>query len=405
MSLSRPSVARLTLSLAALATAAPLGAQQRDAYPATLYFGTGLITIPTAWVSPRSLDMWVQTAGKTIPYFIDESKHSIPSKWNTNISLDVHFGGRASVGVSAYSQNPEVGFFGQALLLRDRPETFLPGVAIGVRNVGYQVKCQDRYLSGHDIQLQGDSTYDNICSKPGFKSSPTVYGVVSKDFSFGGGNGGRSSTFGLSVGYGNGLFIEDGDRGDEYNESGTIVEGLFLGGRFAFHPTLNTTINVLAENDAWDYNAGVVADYRGISFGFYVSEIEAGSDKGGPGERIYNYMKYNLSLGYSGNIIDISRGIILRARISELTREQQRLRMEIAQRERRIRALEGDVRKAQAGELTEITRRRQQIESEVQAERDAIRRATERLEQIERGGPPPPPPSTPPGVTSTPPQQ
>jgi len=74
-----------------------------------------------------------------------------------------------------------------------------------------------------------------------------------------------------------------------------------------------------------------------------------------------------------------------------------RLRLEITQRERRIAGLEVTLRKAQAGELADIAKRRQELESQVQAERDAIRKAQERLEQLERGGnPPATPPSTPP---------
>lgn len=118
----------------------------------------------------------------------------------------------------------------------------------------------------------------------------------------------------------------------------------------------------------------------------------------------------NLSLGYNGNIIDISRGVLLRTRITDLTREQQRLRAEVAARERRIRGLEVSLRQAQAGELAEIARRRQELERQITEERDAIRRATERLQQLERNQrpPTPPPPTRPPttsplaGVGSTP---
>ena len=111
---------------------------------------------------------------------------------------------------------------------------------------------------------------------------------------------------------------------------------------------------------------------------------------------MYNYAKLNVSLGYSGNIIDISRGVLLRTRITDLEREQQRLRQEIAARERRIRGLEVTLREAQAGELREIARRRTELEQQIQQERDAIRRAMERLEQLERGQRPPTPPANPP---------
>ena len=82
------------------------------------------------------------------------------------------------------------------------------------------------------------------------------------------------------------------------------------------HPTLNTTIQWLVEDDGWDVNLGVVGDWRGISLGVYGTELEeGGKQKGAPGFNVYNYAKFNVTLGYSGNIIDISRGVIRRSRI------------------------------------------------------------------------------------------
>jgi hypothetical protein len=200
----------------------------------------------------------------------------------------------------------------------------------------------------------------------------------------------------LSLGYGNGLFSDDGNLGEYYNKSGTIVKGMFMGGRFSMHPSLNTTVQFMIENDGWDFNTGLLYDWRGLSAGLYLTEIEEGSrDKNT--NNIYNFMKTNFTLGYSGNIIDISRGVILRTRITELTREMNRLRLDISVRERRIAGLEVTLRRAQAGELAGIEKSRQELESQVQAERDAIRAAQQRLEELERGQrPPATPPATPP---------
>jgi len=200
---------------------------------------------------------------------------------------------------------------------------------------------------------------------------------------------------------GNGLFSEEGSLGDLYNSSGTLAKGLFLGARLTMHPTLNTTVSFLVENDGWDYNAGVTGDWRGITLGIFGTELEEGSYDYNeqPSVPTYNSRKLNVSLSYSGNVIDISRGILLRARITELTREQDRLRIEIAQRQRRIAGLEVALRRAQAGELADIARRREELDREVQAEREAIRRAEERLRQIQQGQQTPPPPSTPPSIT------
>jgi hypothetical protein len=404
MRIMRRGIATLTCALAATVVAAQrVDAQQVDPYHATLYQGTGLVTIPVAWVSPNSFDSWFAITGKNLPQFDVTGGHSsqgFASLWNTNVALDVHMFGRASVGVAAYDQNIDYGFFGQVLLLQDKVGTPLPGVAIGVRNVG-PGKHEDRFFVAHDISLV-NGKYVKMVNPlfNDFNTAPTVYGVLTKQFSIGAMNGKLpGSQFGITVGYGNGLFSEDGGLGDAYNDRGTIAKGLFLGGRFSMHPSLNTSLDFMVENDGFDYNAGVVYDWRGLSAGLYGTELEEGGRKT-TGFGLYNYTKFNVSLGYSGNIIDISRGVLLRTRITELTREQQRLNAEITARNRRIQGLEVALRKAQAGELAGMAARRAELEKSVQEERDAIQRAEERLRNIQQN---PSAPTTPP-ATSTPPQ-
>lgn len=379
-----------------------------EPYQATLQFGTGLIHTPVAWISPRTGAVWLNTSAKEIPFWPDEAEMGVYTRWNTNLAIETHWFGRFSVGASVYSQNPDWGFFGQALLLRDGQFGFLPGVAVGVRNLG-PCERQDRLLVGCDITLDAnDSTWvkSNAGYTRNFNTAPSFYGVVTKDISLTGPEAAISgASLGLNVGWGNGLFSEDGGLGDAYNESGTIASGLFLGGRFMMHPTLNTALTFMVENDGWDWNAGVVGDFRGITLGFYGTELEEGGgrNEGHPLGLIYNYRKWNVALGYSGNIYDIGRGILLRTRITEMTLEAQRLRYEIAERERRIRGLELALNRARAGELADIARRRQELDREVQEEREAIRRAEERLQQIqETRQPVPPPAGTPPGTPGTP---
>ena len=399
----RPGVAWMAGVVLMLAAAPQLEAQSRDPYGPTLQFGTGLINTPVAWVSPRSGDLWIITSGKNMPYAPDAEQHNFATRWNTNISAETHWFGRFTIGAAAYSQNPEWGFFGRALILHDGQFGFAPGLAVGLRNLGPYEKT-DRHLVAHDICLTPENTYEE-CVSPffeEFKTSPTIYAVATKDISLGnmvGSTGGGSLSF--SVGMGNGIFSDDGGQGEKYNSTGTIAKGLFLGSRLTMHPTLNTTLSFMVENDGWDYNAGVAGDWRGVSLGIYGTELEEGGRdldeiQGTPG--IYNFRKLNVSLSYSGNAIDISRGILLRARITELTREQDRLRIEIAQRQRRIAGLEVALRRAQAGELADIARRREELDREVQAEREAIRRAEERLRQIQQGQQTPPP-TTPPSIT------
>ena len=396
---------------ASLVGATTAAAQQgNDPYPATMYFGTGLINIPVAWVSPANGDGWFNIAGKRIQYF-GEQDAGFATQFNTNVSLDTHWAGRFSIGASAYSQNPEWGLFGQALLIRDNQFAFLPAIAVGVRNIG-KYKHEERFLTGYDIRLNEDGQYEEAIVNRNFKTANTVYGVATKDFSLSGLNARFPSTMmSVSVGYGNGLFSDDGsgpgNDGSSYNEKGTLASGLFLGTRVVTHPSLNSSLTFLVENDAWDWNAGAVYNWRGLSFGLYGTELEEGGRENGQGQ-VYNYTKMNFSVGYTGNVFDVARGVILRTRITALTREQQRLRNDIEARNRRIRDLEVALLRAQAGELTDIARRRAELESQISEERRMLQEATERLRALERGTnipPPPPPTNPPPPPPTTPPTQ
>ena len=388
---------RITWLMVACATAAAASsssAQQVEPYTQTLQFGAGYINAPAAWVSRRSADSWITLGAKDLPSFGDPSKNSMASRLNTNLALDTHWAGRVSVGVSLYSQNPEWGLFGQALVLRDGDYGFLPALAVGARNIG-RFDHEDRFLIGHDVALDSGGSYEDVVAPryESFKTAPTLYAVMTKEIPLSAYSENGRSAMSVSVGYGNGLFRDDGELGDKYNNSGTIASGLFLASRFVTHLSPNSTLTVLAENDGWDWNAGVVAEWRGVTFGLYGTELEAGGRKGEEeGYNVYNYTKFNFAIGYSGNVRDISHGVVLRSRITDMTREQQRLRGEIASRERRITKLEGQLVEARAGELARLDQRRQQLEIEVQAEREAIKRATQRLQELERTAPRPVPP-------------
>jgi len=389
------------VACATAAAASSSSAQQVEPYTQTLQFGAGYINTPAAWVSRRSADSWLTLGAKDLPSFGDPSKNGLASRLNTNLALDTHWGGRVSIGASLYSQNPEWGLFGQALLLRDGDFGFLPGLAVGARNIG-KYEHEDRFLIGHDVVLDSAGDYDDIVVPryDNFKTAPTLYAVLTKEIPLSAYSENGRSAMSVSVGYGNGLFRDDGDLGDQYNNSGTIARGLFLGSRYIVHPSPNTTLTVLAENDGWDWNAGVVGEWRGVTVGLYGTELEAGGRKGeAEGFNVYNYTKFNFAVGYSGNVRDISHGVVLRSRITEMTREQRRLRGEIASRERRIERLEGQIGDARAGDLARIDKRRQELESQVQAEREAIKRASDRLRELEQGGakPVPPKPTQPPG--------
>jgi len=388
MRMLRSGAVSIAITLGAMLTAQrPLRAQQQDLYPATLQFGTGLIDIPVAWVSPSSGDIWVQTSAKRIPYGSGDASLNLASTWNTNLAIDTHWARRFSLGVSVYSQNPEVALFGQALLVREQPDRAWPSVAVGFRNLG-TLDHEDRFLIGHDVSFDTNGGSNGQVSPHArhFHTAPSIYGAATKSFMVGG-----SGSASFTLGFGSGLFYDDGDLGRTYNDKGQIARGLFLGGRYAVRPTENTRIDLVAENNGWDWNAGVVANWRGISLGVYATELEEGSKSPSKGSlyNVYNYTKLNVSLGYSANVFDIARGVVLRTRVGELERERARLRAEVESRERRMAELESDLRVAQAGELAEVARQRQQLEAQIQAEREAIKRAEDRLKALQSPDQPP----------------
>lgn len=379
--------------------APPPAAANAILYPSTLDYGTGLIDIPVAWVSPTSGDIWMQASGKIVSYCATPCTINFGDKLNSNFSIDTHWMQRFSVGLSVYSQNPEWGFFGQALVLKQQPSKAWPSIALGFRNLG-PYNHEERFLIGHDIFVSPSGGITGITPgfARGFHTTPTVYAVATKEATFG------TSAASFSLGYGSGIFYDKGGLGSAYNDKGTIARGLFLGARYALRTSENSTVTILAENNGFDWNAGVVGNWRGLSVGIYGSELEEGGKdpNKGPLYTIYNYAKFNASIGYSGNLHDIAHGTILRARIGELEQEQLRLRAQIAQRQHKIEELQVALSKAQGGELAEVAKRREQLDAQIQEEQEAIKRAEERLNQLQGGAPPPAP--TPPPSTTTPPR-
>ncbi|MBX6330797.1 MAG: hypothetical protein IRY91_03005 [Gemmatimonadaceae bacterium] len=402
----RSGVALFAVTLGAALIAVPaLSAQQQpsdDLYPATRQFGTGLIDIPVAWVSPSSGDIWVQASATKIPANTPAQQPlNFSSLWNTNLAIDTHWKGRFSVGLSLYSQNPEWGLFGQALLLKERADRKWPAIAVGFRNLG-EYHHEDRLLIGHDVAIDSSGNIRTVTASYAqhFQTAPSFYGVATKSFAIN-----ETATASLSIGYGSGLFRDDGKLGKAYNDKGTIARGLFVGGRYAFHPSRNTRIDILAENNGWDWNAGIVGSWRGLSLGVYGTELEEGGESPtkGPLYTAYNYAKLNVSLGYSANLHDIASGTVLRSQVAELQREEARLRTELGAREARIAALQTELRKAQAGELAEVAKRREQLQSQIQDERDAIARAEARLKKLQEADQQKPPTTTPPPSGTEPP--
>jgi hypothetical protein len=309
-----------------------------------------------------------------------------PSHWVGKVTIDTHWLQRFDVGLSVYNNNPEWGFFGQVLAVRDGQfASFMPAIAIGARNIG-PFPHEDRFLIGTDVGIDSSGSTHQVVAPyfKNFETAPTFYGVATKSIAI---NTKALSSISLTVGGGDGLFSDNGGLGAAYDKSGTLVRGMFFGVRTVTHPTPNTLISLIGENDGWDYNAGIVGAWRGLYAGFYVQELDKGSTVSATSLNLYNYRKYDFALGYSGNFHDVVNGHVLRTQITELEREQQELRVEIAHREQMIGKLQTRLAQLEQGEFGNVASQRQQLERELQEERDAIQKATDRLKQLQGGQP------------------
>ena len=406
---------RVAATVVALAAAAPLGAQQE--YPATLYWGSGLIDIPTAWVAPLTGDFFINYSGKRFEPDPTKTKINYSNSLNSQLVFSLSGWGRVEAGYAAYSSNPEWGFFGKAMLLREEDyrdrvgaSRWLPSLAVGVRNVGPYDKI-DRFGIGYQLipppSGDPDFTHEADALHQNFNTANSVYGVATKGFSLA---EIRPSwpdiNLSFTAGFGNGLFNDDGGiTGYGTHDRG----GLFYGVKTDFNPAPNVTLSLMAEDNSWDYNIGASAVYRGLRAGLYLTEIGGGSAEPDPSDLgqslVYGYQKVAFTFSWQSNVYALLRGEFLQSRAADLERRRQALLAEIAERQQRIAALDLEINRYEAQNLLELEQRRVQAEEELRAEREALKRLEDRLRAIERLAPPPtttrpptPPPGSPPPV-------
>lgn len=350
-------------------------------YTPTLTYGTGLINIPTAWVSPTTGDLWGTLTSRAATENALTPGH-LRSTRDQTFNLDAHLFGRVSIGASLYSvANQQMSLFARALLLRatDATPGWMPSVAIGVTGVGTSAR-QDRFLTGNARAV--DALGASGAGKGRIGGAPSFYGVATKDL------GSARTSVGLSAGFGTGLFRNDGGMGTDYNAHGGT--GGAFGGIRVSHLVGegHTQLSAMAEIDGWDVNAGVVASVRHWQFGIVATELDESGGTRSDG-RLAGWTKLGVLFGYNGSIPDILRGTRQRAELTELDLEAQDLRREVAQRERRRLALERAIAAAQAGVDAAAASRQAALQKQLEAEREAIRKANERLDTVNKTGKPP----------------
>jgi uncharacterized small protein (DUF1192 family) len=398
-------IRRLTI-LGVLVAAVSSRAAAQDEYPQTLYWGSGLIDIPVAWVSPLTGDFALNYSGKSFKDDPNATKINYSNSLNSNLVFSMSFGGRLEGGVSWFSSNPEYGFFARGLLMdenqfRERggwARLLIPSIALGAHNIGSYDQI-DRFGIGYDLlpPTAEDPDAQHVADSlhQGFDTGPTFYGVATKSISLADIRPNWADiNFGFTVGFGNGLFQDHGNLArSQYAKNAT--GGLFYGVKTDFAPGPNMTLSLMAENNAWDFNVGGSLAYRGLRAGLYFTELGAGSaapDSLNPNTVYYNYNKAAFTIAWQSNIFALLRGDFLQNKAAQLERRRQGLLAQITERQRRIAALELEINRYEAQNLLELEQRRAAAEAELRQEREALRRLEERLRRVEQQNPTPRPP-------------
>lgn len=383
------------LAVLLFAAAGPARAQQ--SYPQTLYWGSGLVDIPAAWVSPISGDFSLGFSAKTVKGSELSTGLGIGKGLNSNLALSASIFGRAELGVSMFSDAPEWGFFGRVLVFdqdqfsgRTGILPWVPSVAVGMRNVGPYSKI-DRFGLGYYLTppTNTDPNRHHVTDSlhANFSTAQTVYGVATESVRLRELNAAWPNLdFSFTVGYGNGLFKNDGGLGALYAHHAT--GGVFGGIKMDVFPSPQSEVSFMVENNAWDYNLGAVFDWRGIQAGLYWTEIGGGTAPD-TAHTPYNYDKVAFTLGWSSNVLALLRGNVLKDREAQLLAQQKALQNEIDARQKRIASLQLEIDRYHAQNLLEIEQRRAQAEQALKAEREALKRLEDRLRRLEQTTPPP----------------
>ncbi len=361
---------RLVAVTLIVASGALTRVEAQDQFPQTMHWGSGLIDVPAAWVAPMTGDFAVQISRQTLGGSYGSTAHY-------HGAAHVALFGRAEIGVAAFSRIGQWGAYGTGLLLDEQDFRYrtgavrwVPSFALGFRNLG-PYENADRFGLGYGAGHQPDAYHTE------FRTSPTLFAVATRSFDAG------SVQVSGSVGYGNGLFTDDGELGEAYGRHAT--GGVFGGIKADYRPERHTVVSLLAENNAWDFNLGASVNHRGIRAGLYWIGVGAGSAADATG--LYDHQRVAFTLGWQSSVLALFNGNALRRRVAELERERDQLRAAIDAGRQRVAKLETEITEYRAQNLLELEQRRQQAEQELKAEREALRRLEERLRRLEQQRP------------------
>jgi hypothetical protein len=306
------------------------------------------------------------------------------SRWDMTGSLELHLAGRVSLGASLYgAEHEQFGAFAKVLLVKQPADgsRWMPSMAVGLRNWGSSA-YQDRFATGGErvVDVLTDSGRAGGLGK--IDGNPSVYAVMTREFLF------EKNSASFSLGYGNGLFANNGGLDTVYNRHGTLARGLFLGSRLSMPIGALSTLTLMAENDGWDWNGGASLTFRHVSAGLYLTELEEAQSR--PANKpVANFMKVALLFSYNASLPDIIRGSQQRSEAAEAQVEMKRLSQEIAQRTVRVNEMQTEMAKARQGADQAAAAEAAALQRRLEAEREAMKKASDRLEQLQRTGKPP----------------
>jgi hypothetical protein len=337
---------------------------QRPTFAPTVFWESGLINAPAAYIAPLSGDLsfsmiWMSNAKGR------EAASSRRLDGNYNLSVGASLLGRAEVGISIFTSDLKNGLFGKVMLWdqtdgiwRKGTLHWLPSMAVGVRNLGTN-KSLDRYT--------------NTNTGGQFNTAPTFYGVATRSFVLSAGERADRPKSQLSVtgGWGNGLFSDDGGFGEAY---GSGTGGVFGGASLDFAAGRYSTVSLIAEHDAWTANFGVRADLTGVR----LAAMYVGGGKVNPATGIdLGSGGMTISIGWQTNVLALIRGNRLEATTQRMNAEQASLDQQVKVSQQRIDVLEGQIDAARAIATSEKAAERAELERRLKDEQEALKRLQE----------------------------
>ena len=267
--------------------------------PSTLRYGSGLLDIPVAWVLPHmaitgtysgfSLSVDEAIIVKNDGTQLDSKKGDAFSKWVSDASVAIGLFNRVEVGASIQHFDSEenggnmLGGFARISLLPASMERF--ALAAGARFVTSPSYGADSDYGDAQPGRLGYPDYRLLKSPAnqeveGMSSNLSPYVVATAHAM-----GSESMDVTLTGGWGMGMFSSGGDL-DFYSSTGT--GGIFGGAALHFHMGGGRLLNVMAELNGFDVNAGLQVDLGNIRVGGFMHGLT------GDGGSTYRSQKFGV---------------------------------------------------------------------------------------------------------------